>query len=188
MTDKSSSRYILTADYLISPENTIVRKPLSVYVPAQTDLNSREIGVFDFGQGEAFGYSSKGGNGVVLVPVEKDVVAKNDLNGSGAIEGLQDTIQPGEVVTIYGRSSGIKTAKVLSVSVLIGGQFNTAPRTFSNEGMISIEKVSSPGDGGAAVVTSDNKLLGIVYASSQDETLVLPTARIFRELQINLAN
>ena len=188
VTDNSASKYILTADYLISQENTILRKPLSVYVPAHTDLDNREVGVFDFGQEKAFGYLSNGDNGVVLIPLKRDVVAKNDLKDRATIEGLQDTIQPGEVVNIYGRSSGIKTAKVLAVSVRVGGQANTAPKALFNEGMISIEKVSSPGDGGAAVVTSDNKLLGIVYASSQDATLVLPTARIFKELQINLAN
>jgi hypothetical protein len=52
--------------------------------------------------------------------------------------------------------------------------------------MVGAESFTSGGDGGAPVLTEDNKLAGIVFAGSDQVTLILPIRAVLESLDVTL--
>jgi hypothetical protein len=53
-------------------------------------------------------------------------------------------------------------------------------------GLVAAERISEPGDGGAPVFDAADRLVGMVYAGSEQVTGILPLASLFEELRLTL--
>ena len=113
------------------------------------------------------------------------IEASNDIPGVGRIEGITSEIELGDTVRIVGRTSGLVEGRVTAIDVTTSIWISSNERIIL-AGMIETPKLSNPGDSGAPVLTTDNKLLGIVYASSSTTTLIIPIEPILEELDVEL--
>ncbi len=93
-----------------------------------------------------------------------------ELPQLGKIRGIEQTVRPGDVVRLVGRSSGIVEGRVIQVK----------------DGEIITSIVPSGGDAGGPVLSDDNELAGILWGSDKTRSFVLPIIPILRELGVEL--
>ncbi|WP_422358859.1 hypothetical protein [Reichenbachiella sp.] len=96
--------------------------------------------------------------------------------GSGNLETKVIVITPG----------GKKDSKIKLVST----EHEVNELNFRNEfeELIAIEKVTSPGDSGSAVITADGKLVGIVIGSDKQHTLIQNFQYVVNNLRVSPNN
>jgi hypothetical protein len=168
--DPGGNRYLLTAGYIFSGGGG---QP--VLSPARVDGGTADnrVGVFERN------YPSAGAASVALVRLDDAVQLSNVIPPLGPITGVAAPPAPGAKVKLFGRSSGLREGQVLGTGSKVlpdgGGEF------------LTVTRISSPGDGGAPVVDERNQLVGMLYAASAEESLVLPLKPILDALQLTLA-
>jgi hypothetical protein len=174
----SGRRYVLTADYTFQGE------PLNhpVVSPAVIDGGDpkKPVAVLTFVYPRAAG--QPGGGGVALAALNPNVRYVNTA-AFGHINGVGPAPTVGSVVRMVGRTSGLVEGKVLGSQVSARLQVE---RPLLAENMLLVERISKPGDGGAPVLDSSNRLVGLVYGGSERVTLVLPLADLFEKLALSL--
>lgn len=173
----AGKRYLVTADYLIPPKKQLYGNPIPVLVPAQMDGGNTLVGEFE--SSSDFARLRDTDDGIALIALKEDIVATNGLPDSKTISGVSSNVALGETLRIFGRLYPGQETKVKAVPS--GG----ATDRFS-ERMIGVDRVAVPGDGGAPVLNSKDELVGIIYASSEQYTFVLPVASIFQERKLRL--
>lgn len=175
--ERDGLRYILTTDYAVSG----ARLNDPVVSPALVDGGDakKRVATVKFVFPRAPG--APGGGGVALALLENHVRYVN-ATPLGPIRGVGSPTKPGDVVRMVGRTSGTVEGKVLDPKVSAKAQ-----QSLSFGDLLPVERISRPGDGGGTVVDSTNALVGLVYARSENVTLVLPVADVFAKLKLTLA-
>lgn len=107
-----------------------------------------------------------------------------ELPGLGELTGIATNVAQGLKVASLGRSSGLARAAIVGVNatMMIGGP--SGPIRLSE--MILTERLSKPGDSGAPVVTEDGKLIGFIYAGSNETTVVMPIKPVLDAFKVEL--
>jgi hypothetical protein len=164
--DPSGTRYLLTADYIFT------RGPgEAVLSPAAIDGGSTENRIGAFERRYLLRPSPVG---IALIRLDDNVEGANEIPEIGAFAGVAEMPEPGAMVRLFGRSSTLRTGKVL------------ADRPAGMAGLVATERISEPGDGGAPVLDEQGRLVGMAYAASAEASGVLPLAPILSELQLTL--
>lgn len=119
----------------------------------------------------------------------KNVASNPQILGFGPITGIAAIVPSdiGQVVVMYGRDGARREGKILGVNAAIAVSTDDDPRnnvTLTN--VIVTSNISSPGDSGAAVLTAEGKLVGMIYAGSQSTTIVVPIESVLAELNASL--
>jgi len=88
----------------------------------------------------------------------------------GRIKGIESTVYPGDKVRLVGRSSGIVEGRVIHV----------------NDREVVTTLVARPGETGAPVLAADGELVGLLWGSDRQQSLVVRIKPILRELAVEL--
>lgn len=99
-------------------------------------------------------------------------------------------VRPDYKITMVGRSSGKQTGHLESAfaNVTIGYPTVANPgNKIEIKGVLMACKISIPGDSGAAVFDEKNNIIGVVFASNDENTYILPIFTILDHLQVTLA-
>jgi hypothetical protein len=107
-----------------------------------------------------------------------------EIEGVAKIADVADQVALGEQVTIFGRTSGRASGKVRVIDMITNITFEQGPAQFV--GMIAIDPISRPGDSGAPVLDSKNRLVGMVFGASPEVTIVLPIRPTLDALGVEL--
>ena len=109
----------------------------------------------------------------------------NQIPGLGRMGDLIGDLQPGQTVRMVGRTSGLVEGKVTAVNVTesIVGYLGSP---VSVRGLIRTTQLSQGGDAGAPVLTTNNELVGMVVAGSEDATIVMPLQDLFKNWKVEL--
>ena len=97
-----------------------------------------------------------------------------------------DSVSPGDLLRAVSRTSQFAAAKVLKTSTRIELRFPGFSRPVPFEGLIETTKFSEGGDSGAPVLTTDNKLVGMVFAGSRSSSFVMPIQPVLKALSVEL--
>jgi hypothetical protein len=97
-----------------------------------------------------------------------------------AVSTLAPAVQPGEEVKLIGRTS-VQTGKVYAVEATV----EIAPGLLAS-GLVLTEKISFAGDAGAPVLDANNRLVGMLIGSSDQQSVVLPLKPYLDERDLSL--
>jgi len=121
----------------------------------------------------------------VIARLLPNVEANATLPGIGRIAGVGRTVALNETVRMVGRTTGLATGKVTAIDVNgVAIHVGTGVAHFS--GLIQTTAISQAGDSGAPVVNERNELIGMVYAGSSTQTLILPIGRVLEAFKVSL--
>ena len=126
--------------------------------------------------------------GLLAIPLDDGVKADNLLRKNGGperIAGFADPrslLEAGPVIVVS--ADGCRQAKVISVAparrvASVAQQQGKPVLSRPPVPVVRIERVTKPGDAGAAVVTKDGHLVGMVIAADDTTAHVLPLAELF---------
>jgi len=95
-----------------------------------------------------------------------------EVAGAGTLKGVATSVSPGDVVRMLGRGSGLSEGKVISINT---------------DGEILTTLDPCCGDAGGPVFTPDGLLVGMLWGSGSENSIVIPITRILQELNVELA-
>ncbi len=173
--DAAGKRFLLTADYLFSPELQGRKAKPVVISPAALDGGTEPIGALSRVR------DLDPAAGVALIALDPDVEARNEIPGVGLVTETAPFPGIGETVRLFGRSSELRSGKVL-LEMDVPMQKQSA----ITSAMVPVERISGPGDGGAPVVDSLGRLVGMAYAGSELTSLILPIEKVLADLGLTL--
>ena len=106
----------------------------------------------------------------------------------GAFTGVAD-VSPDDEVTLVGRTSGVAKGRVVAVDSVTSIWTGEGSVTFS--GLITCQgtaggSFSEGGDSGAPVVNARNELVGMLYAGSENVSIVIPIKPILDAFGVEL--
>ncbi|HEX7181502.1 MAG TPA: hypothetical protein VF756_06635 [Thermoanaerobaculia bacterium] len=109
--------------------------------------------------------------GGTIAKLEPGVAIAFSIPEIGMMKGIETTVYPGDRIRLVGRSSGIVAGRVLAV----------------NDREVITTIVPRPGDGGAAVLSDDGDLVGLLWGSNQEQSIVIRVGPILRDLDVKLS-
>ncbi|WP_254513664.1 S1 family peptidase [Anatilimnocola floriformis] len=101
----------------------------------------------------------------------RDGVSVWEQGPASRVTGLEKKVKVGMAVQMIGATSGLKTGVVNSIE---------------KNGTVITTRLSEPGDAGAAVLTMDGKLIGVLTGSSDKESFVTPVNETIEKLNLVL--
>lgn len=110
----------------------------------------------------------------------KDI--KPDIIEIGKVEGLADAVI-GMKVKKSGRTTGLTTGEVRAVEATIKVNYGMGT-TLLFENQIITTKMSEPGDSGSLVVDMNNKAVGLLFAGSDQSTIINPIDPVLDLLEV----
>ena len=103
----------------------------------------------------------------------------------GIPKGTMSTVEPGQFVQKYGRTTRHTTGHVLSIDTQVRVQYDQG-KTATFHDQIVAGAMSQGGDSGSAVLTGD-QVVGLLFAGSDQATIFSPIVPILEELDVYLA-
>ena len=126
---------------------------------------------------------SNGMVGAAITLLRDDVQVRNTVPVVGPITGIAERVDVGTKVAACGRTSRRSDARVTGIGmVTIYGE--EGPVELTN--MIMTSALSQAGDSGASVLTEDGRLVGYVYAGSNESTIVMPIKPVLDAVDVAL--
>jgi tetratricopeptide (TPR) repeat protein len=112
-----------------------------------------------------------------------------EILGIGQPMGIADSndLSLGERLKISGRTSGIRSGVITGLYTTASIAVNVEGGVYLFSDLILTSAMSSAGDSGAPVVTDDGRLVGMVFAGSNEATFVMPIRAILTALGVELA-
>jgi hypothetical protein len=118
----------------------------------------------------------------IAKPLENDLVIDDILN-IGKISGVADATL-GMSITKSGRTTGVTTGTINQIDVTSQVSYgNNKIATFVDQ--LLAGSMSAGGDSGSAVLSSDKKLVGLLFAGSNTTTLINRIQNVFDALQVS---
>jgi hypothetical protein len=114
-----------------------------------------------------------------LVAIANDLQVTNDQ-----IKELAPYPSLGAEVLLFGKTTGLSKAKVTAIEAHVRIDAERGPLML--DGLVQINRIGLPGDGGGPVLDSQNRLIGLLAASSSESSYVLPVKTFFDENQLTL--
>ncbi|MCG1012133.1 hypothetical protein JT739_05895 [Tepidanaerobacter sp. GT38] len=114
----------------------------------------------------------------------KDEYVSSDIVGLGKITGIQ---QPSIGMTVQksGRTTGVTSSEIKAMNVVINVMLGPGEEaTFYDQ--ILTGPMAQPGDSGSLVVDENMKAVGLLFAGSDQATLVNPITNVIKLLQIEI--
>ena len=158
-------RYFVTLGYILGGVGSAVISPALI----DTAEIHREIGkVANINRAFA------------LVAIANGLEVANDQ-----IKELAPDPSIGAEVLLIGKTTGLSKAKVAGLG-LDGIRIDTEQGPLILDGLVEINRVGLPGDGGGPVLDSQNRLVGLLAASSSERSYVLPVKTFFERNRLTL--
>ncbi|NNF99964.1 MAG: hypothetical protein HKM93_11345 [Desulfobacteraceae bacterium] len=116
-------------------------------------------------------------------PLNPDDV-KNEILNIGAVNGSAEA-ELGMAIKKSGRTTGFTTGEILQVDVTVNVQYGAGKiATFRDQLMAGA--MSQGGDSGSAVLDDQNRLVGLLFAGSDQSTIVNRIQNVFSTLGVSL--
>jgi len=114
----------------------------------------------------------------------KDEYVSSDIVGLGEITGIQEP-SIGMTVQKSGRTTGITSSQIKAMNVVINVMLGPGEEaTFYDQ--ILTGPMAQPGDSGSIVVDENIKAVGLLFAGSDQATLINPITNVIKLLQIEV--
>ncbi len=107
----------------------------------------------------------------------------HEILGVGTPRGLAEPFL-GQEVQKMGRTTGLTTGTITQVSVTANVEY--AGRTARFTDQVFAGPMSSPGDSGSSVLDMDRRVIGLVFAGSEQATIITPIGRILDRFGVDL--
>jgi len=105
-----------------------------------------------------------------------------EILGIGKVQGTI-TAQVGMNVKKTGRTTGLTTGKIRAVNVTLNVGYGSG-RTLRFENQILTTNISSGGDSGSLVMEENNRAVGLLFAGSDQATLLNPIQKVLSLLNV----
>jgi hypothetical protein len=115
-------------------------------------------------------------------PIEEQNVSAEILE-IGTIEGMAKG-ELGMAIKKSGRTTGLTTGEILQVDVTVNVQYGERTARFTDQLMAGA--MSQGGDSGSAVFDHDNNLVGLLFAGSDNSTIINRIENVFSALGLSL--
>jgi hypothetical protein len=119
----------------------------------------------------------------IAEPLDQNDVRNEILNIGAVSETAEATL--GMSIKKMGRTTGFTTGSVIQVDVTSSVSYG-AGKTAVFEDQLMAGAMSQGGDSGSAVVSADNKLVGLLFAGSTSTTIINRIQNVFTALNITL--
>ncbi len=123
-----------------------------------------------------------------IAKLEQRIKFSSVIPGVGQIEGIAREVKVGQSVKAIGRTSGIVEGTVMATEVET--RIFKDQKAVQFQGLIRTTSISKGGDSGAPVLIDKGngkyQLVGIIYAGSPTQTLIIPIQNILDELEVTL--
>jgi hypothetical protein len=100
----------------------------------------------------------------------------------GEIQGISD-IKPGQKVQKSGRTTGLTTGVVKSISTTLQVEMKEEEKVWFSDQVVT-DMVSQPGDSGALILSEDRKVVGLLFAGSDKLTVFNRISNVVERLGI----
>jgi len=114
----------------------------------------------------------------------KDEYVTSEIYGLGEVTGIQKP-QIGMTVQKSGRTTGITSSQIKAIDVVIKVMLAPGEEATFYEQILT-GPMAQPGDSGSLVVDENMKAVGLLFAGSDQATLINPIINVLRLLQIEL--
>ena len=119
----------------------------------------------------------------IAKPLEKDFVV-NEILHIGKITGVAEGAL-GMSVKKSGRTTGFTTGTITQIDVTVSVSYGSnKTATFVDQLMTG--NMSAGGDSGSAVIDTDNKIVGLLFAGSSSSTIINRIQNVFNALNVGL--
>lgn len=112
----------------------------------------------------------------------EDVI--NEILGIGTINGVQEG-ELGMNIRKSGRTTGLTSGVIEQIDVSARVSYGTNKIALFNDQLLA-GAMSQGGDSGSAVVSEDNKLVGLLFAGSDTTTIINRIDNVFDALEVTL--
>ncbi len=119
----------------------------------------------------------------VAKPLEPNLV-KDEILEIGKIKGLGQG-ELGLAIKKSGRTTGLTTGEILQVDVTANVQFGPGRIAQFTDQLVA-GPMSQGWDSGSAVLDNDNRLVGLLFAGSDNSTIINRIEHVFSELNLSL--
>jgi len=110
---------------------------------------------------------------------------KNEILGIGAIQGVSEA-SLGSEVKKSGRTTGLKSSFIQQIDVTTSVSYGSnKTATFVDQLMAG--EMSAGGDSGSAVLNNRDEIVGLLFAGSNNTTIINRIQNVFSKLQVTLA-
>jgi hypothetical protein len=113
-----------------------------------------------------------------------DQDVRNDILEIGTIQGLVNG-ELGMAIKKSGRTTGLTTGEILQVDVTVNVQYG-AGRIARFSDQLLAGAMSQGGDSGSAILDNGNKLVGLLFAGSDNTTIINRIENVFSGLGLSL--
>ncbi|HHV34774.1 MAG TPA: hypothetical protein GXX59_04250, partial [Syntrophomonadaceae bacterium] len=103
----------------------------------------------------------------------------------GKVNGIIDP-EPGMMVKKSGRTSGITEGKVTAIHVTLNVSMGHSSDVVRFQDQIMTEMKSLAGDSGSIVLDQENQVVGLLFAGSNEFTVVNPIQIVLDKLGVDL--
>lgn len=117
----------------------------------------------------------------IAEPIE-DKYVSDEILEVGVPTGL-GTVGIGEMVKKSGRTSGLNFGTVIMVDAIAKVNYPTGVATFEDQ--ILTTAIAEPGDSGSVVLTEENKIVGLLFAGSDQVTIMNKIGNVFTALGLD---
>jgi hypothetical protein len=116
-------------------------------------------------------------------PLEPGLV-RNEILEIGTISG-PGSGSLGMAIKKSGRTTGLTTGEILQVDVTVNVQYGPGRLARFSDQLLA-GPMSQGGDSGSAVLDGSNRLIGLLFAGSENSTIVNRIEHVFSELRVTL--
>lgn len=119
----------------------------------------------------------------IAEPLNQNDVRNEILNIGAVTETAEATL--GMSIKKMGRTTGLTTGSILQIDVTSSVSYGTG-KTAVFVDQLMAGAISQGGDSGSAVLSADNKLVGLLFAGSTSTTIINRIQNVFSALNISL--
>jgi hypothetical protein len=120
----------------------------------------------------------------IAAPISESDV-KNEILGYGAIAGTAEG-SLGMAVKKSGRTTGLTTGTIDQIDVTVSVSYGAGKTATFVDQLLAGGNMSQGGDSGSAVLTADNRLVGLLFAGGNSTTILNRIQNVFQLLQVTL--
>jgi len=191
-TESDDNLYILSSNHVLTEYNAMVKNAL-ILQPGVSDGGRDADNIAELAELVSLEYDDKQYNNRVDAAIGRVLdpgAVRSELIYLGQPSGIGRAVRRGMSVQIVGRTSGRSVGQVVDPEARLRLKYPRGKRTTAYVGFADIvlcTPFTQKGDSGAAVLSDDNKVVGLVMAGGSRATVFCKMSYICDMLKLDLA-